>query len=100
MGVFHKIIVDELRRRGWSGYRLSEEAGLPQRAIQFYLAGEHDILAGRLETICRVLGLELRPVRGRKAKGRKWNRSNGYGEHRERSTRTEANPVRGNRRHS
>jgi len=66
MSTFHRIVVDELRRRGWSGYRLAKEAGLPQRAIQFYLAGEHDILAGRLETICRVLGLELRPVEARR----------------------------------
>ena len=65
---FRKIIKAELRRRGWSGYRLGKETDLPIRSIQAYLAGQYDMTGERLATVCEVLGLELK--RTRKAKGR------------------------------
>jgi len=63
MKTFQDIIVSEVQRRGWSGYRLAKEAGLPMRAVQNYLAGRVDILAERLQVLCRVLGLELRQAK-------------------------------------
>lgn len=60
MKTFRDIIVNEVQRRGWSGYRLAKQAGLPLRAVQDYLAGNHDILAERYAALCRVLGFELK----------------------------------------
>jgi transcriptional regulator with XRE-family HTH domain len=60
---FRSIVKKEAGRRGWSGYRLGKESGVPIRTIQKFLAGDADMTAGRLERICLVLGLELRPMR-------------------------------------
>lgn len=60
---FREIVQRELDRRGWSGYRLGQESGVPKRTIQKFLAGDADMTAGRLETICRSLDLELQPRR-------------------------------------
>lgn len=62
MKTFRDIIVKEVERRGWSGYRLAQEAGLPMRAVQNYLSGKCDILAERYAALCRVLGFEVRPI--------------------------------------
>jgi len=60
MKSFREIIVSEVRRRGWSGYRLGKESGVPIRTIQSFLAGRADLRMAHIETVCRTLGLELR----------------------------------------
>ena len=34
--------------------------------VQRWLAGENDLTAGRMESICKAPGLDLRPVKGGK----------------------------------
>lgn len=60
---FRDIILAELQRRDWSGYRLAQECGVPARTIQRWLADDNDLTAARLELICKALGLELRPTK-------------------------------------
>lgn len=55
----HKIIVDELRRRGWSAYRLSKETGVAMRTTQHYVAGDHEIRTGQLAKILDALDLRI-----------------------------------------
>jgi transcriptional regulator with XRE-family HTH domain len=66
---FRKIILVEAQRQGLSGYRIAKLAGLNKRTVQAYLAGTYDIAGERLAKVAAVLGLELRPVRKRRAKG-------------------------------
>ena len=63
---FRQIVKLELRRRGWSGYRLAKETGLPIRSVQVYLSAQCDMSGERLAAVCDVLGLELKRRSGRK----------------------------------
>lgn len=65
---FRTIIKSELKKRGWSGYRLSQETGdrVTKRVVQKYLPGESAINVESFELLCRALGLELRSVQKRK----------------------------------
>ncbi len=56
----------EVKRRGWSGYRLSKESGLPLRVAQRYVSGETDLRAERAGKLLTLLGYELRrkPTKG------------------------------------
>ena len=68
---FRNVILRELRRRGWSGYRLAEAVHphVSRRMIQAYLAGDADMTGERLARVCEALDLALRPVRRRRRKG-------------------------------
>ena len=70
--MFRETIIDQMGRRGWSGYRLGKESGVPIRTVQEYVRGDCDLSGARIAKLCAVLGLELRPVRkaGRRQKGR------------------------------
>lgn len=63
MASFREIVLAELHRREWSGYRLAKESKVPMRTVQRWLAGENDLTATRMELICKALGLTLRPVK-------------------------------------
>ena len=65
---FRKSIKAELRRRGWSAYRLAKEAGLPIRGVQVFLAGQCEMTTDRLAAVCEVLGLELTRKRGKRGR--------------------------------
>jgi len=67
--MIREAIRNELKRRGWSAYRLAKEAGLPKRTVQAYLAGTFDTSSERAARMLQVLGIELRP-RCRTQKGR------------------------------
>ena len=65
---FRKIIQQEVARRGWSGYRLGQESGIPIRTVQQYLAGRADMTGEKLAMLCEALGLGIRPTGRRKGK--------------------------------
>ncbi len=60
---FRKIIKEAADARGWSAYRLGQEAGMPIRTVQAYFASERDLSGGRLARLCKALDLGLRPIR-------------------------------------
>lgn len=64
--MFRETIKREMTRREWSAYRLGQESGVPIRTVQQYVSGGCDLLAERVELLCKALGLELRT----KQKGR------------------------------
>ncbi|GAF69583.1 unnamed protein product [marine sediment metagenome] len=64
---FREKIRREAKRRGWSGYRLGQESGVPIRTVQQYLRGACDLSGERLAKLCKALGLELK---SRRRKGR------------------------------
>lgn len=57
-----KAIEDELKRRGWSRYRLTKEleGKLPARTVYAYLSGEQDLSSKRVSIILNALGLKIR----------------------------------------
>jgi ribosome-binding protein aMBF1 (putative translation factor) len=56
---FRNTIENEMRRRGWSAYRLAKAAGLSIRTVQAYVAGDLDTSGARIEAMSRALGLQL-----------------------------------------
>jgi len=61
MDMIKKVIKSELKRRGWTCYRLSKELKdkLPQRTVYSYLSGERDISTKRVSVILKELGLKI-----------------------------------------
>jgi hypothetical protein len=63
-----KAILTEMKRRGWTCYRLSQELDgkLPQRTVYAYLSdkekssNKRDISAKRVSVILKVLGLKIK----------------------------------------
>jgi 1,2-phenylacetyl-CoA epoxidase catalytic subunit len=65
MDIIKKAIKSELKRRGWSHYRLAKElkGKLPERTLYSYLSDEQksnrDISAQRASIILKELGLKV-----------------------------------------
>ena len=65
MDMIKKAIEDELKRRGWSRYRLSKELEkkMPARTVYAYLSdkkkSKRDISAERASIILNALGLKI-----------------------------------------
>ena len=57
-----KAIEDELKRRGWSRYRLAKELEkkMPARTVYAYLSGERDLSSERASIILNALGLKIK----------------------------------------
>ncbi len=57
-----KAIEDELKRRGWSRYRLTKEleGKMPARTVYAYLSGERDLSSERVSKILKALDLKIR----------------------------------------
>ena len=55
-------IQKELKRRGWSNYRLVKEleGKMPARTIYGFLAGEQDLTTERASIILKALGLKIK----------------------------------------
>lgn len=55
-------IKNELKRRGWTRYRLVKEleGKMPARTIYAFLAGEQDLTTERASIILKVLGLKIK----------------------------------------
>ncbi len=56
-----QTILKELRRRGWSRYRLVKEldGAIPMSTIYDYLGGETDLGSDRVSKILQALGLRI-----------------------------------------
>lgn len=56
-----ETIQNELRRRGWSHYRLAKEVEgkMPARTAYAYLSGECDLVSERVSIILQTLGLRI-----------------------------------------
>ncbi len=67
---FRAIVKTEVDRQGLSGYRLAKLSDTPMRTVQAYLSGERDLTGERLAKLCKALGLELRPRKQARRKGR------------------------------
>ncbi len=67
--MIRETILQTAKARGLSAYRLARMSGVPQRTVQAYYSGERDLTGARLDKLAAALGLELRPVRGRRQKG-------------------------------
>ena len=65
--MFRETVLREMKRRGWSSYRLGKESGVPIRTVQSYTSGSCDLMAERVAKLCVTLGLQLRPTRNRDA---------------------------------
>jgi len=55
-------IKNELKRRGWTRYRLVKEleGKMPARTIYAFLAGEQDLTTERASIILKALGLKIK----------------------------------------
>ena len=68
MDMIKKAILTEMKRRGWTCYRLSQElkGKLPQRTVYAYLsdkedsANKRDISVERASIILKTLGLKIK----------------------------------------
>ena len=67
---FRATIIAAMKDQGWSAYKLGHESGVPARTVQKFVRGDADIGSERLAKLCRTLGLELRPTRRSRRKGR------------------------------
>ena len=56
-----KAIKIELKRRGWSHYRLVKEleGKMPARTVYSFLSGEQDLTSERASIILKALGLKI-----------------------------------------
>ncbi|MHC4165591.1 MAG: hypothetical protein ACYSWQ_01385 [Planctomycetota bacterium] len=56
-----QIILKDLKRRGWSRYRLVKEldGAIPMSTIYDYLGGETDLGSDRVSIILQALGLRI-----------------------------------------
>lgn len=56
-----KAIMSELKRRGWSHYKLVKEleGKMPARTVYSFLAGEQDLTSERASIILKELGLKI-----------------------------------------
>lgn len=57
-----KAIMSELKRRGWSHYRLVKEleGKMPPRTVYSFLAGVQDLTTERASIILKKLGLQIK----------------------------------------
>ena len=57
---FRREIKREMKRLGWSAYRLAKASGMPIRGVQQYIEGTRDATGERLSKMLKALGLELK----------------------------------------
>ena len=65
-------IQKELRKRGWSYYRLAKEleGKMPARTIYAYLSGDCDLVSERVSIILETLGLTIKAKSNKKQTNR------------------------------
>ena len=70
-----EAIQKELKRRGWSYYRLAKEleGKMPERTIYAYMCGECDLVSERVSIILQALGMTVtcKTKRGRRPRKEK-----------------------------
>jgi transposase len=57
---FRLIVLDELKKRGISRYRLAKETGIGYSTIREWLAQKHDLPSEKLQIILKYLKLEIK----------------------------------------
>ena len=62
---FRREIKREMKRLGWSAYRLAKESDMPIRGVQQYIEGIRDATGERLSKMFKALGFELKRPRKR-----------------------------------
>jgi plasmid maintenance system antidote protein VapI len=62
------IIRAAIKRDGRTRYALAQESGVNQAVLGRFVRGERGLNLDTADRLCRVLGLELRPVRKRKTR--------------------------------
>ena len=60
---------DAARRSGMSMKAISDETGIPYAAVHGFVARDRSILLSTASKLCKLFGLELRPMRRTKKKG-------------------------------
>ena len=65
----NELIRATFRASGMSMKRLSDESGVAYQAVHAMMTGNRDPALSTVARLCRVLRLELRPVRRGKRKG-------------------------------
>lgn len=63
-----QLIIDSMKSRGWSVYRLAKESGLPGPTVYPYIRGDRDLRGKAIGQLCEALGLEVRQA-GQQRKG-------------------------------
>lgn len=58
---FRQLIDDARRERGWSVYRLANEAGMNQQTVARFINGERDITQDRLAKLLDALDINVSP---------------------------------------
>jgi DNA-binding phage protein len=67
---FPEIIREAIRRDGRTLYRLARDSGVNSAVLGRFMRGERDFNLRTAERVCKAIGLELRPLRKGKPKGR------------------------------
>lgn len=67
---FGNVIRGAFARSGLSIKALADRSGVPYSVTYAMVKGERDPILSTAVRLCRVLGLELRPIRSSKRKGR------------------------------
>ena len=62
---FRREIKREMKRLGWSAYRLAKASGIPIRGVQQYIEGTRDATGERLSIMLGALGFDLKRPRKR-----------------------------------
>ena len=68
-----EIIKRQLKKQGWSHYRLVKELEdtIPATTIYDYLRGETDLGSEKVSIILQALGLQIKPIRKQGRRPRK-----------------------------
>ncbi len=62
---FRREIKREMKRLGWSAYRLAKASEMPIRGVQQYIEGTRDATGERLSKMLEALGFDLKRPRKR-----------------------------------
>ena len=60
---FVEVLRDAIRQDGRTGYRLASDSGVSSAVISRFMTGKRELGLSTAERLCRVVGLELRPVK-------------------------------------
>ena len=63
---FDERIRKAIRADGRSLYRLAKDAGIDVAPLQRFVKAEQTFRLPTAEKVCRVIGLDLRPIKGQK----------------------------------
>jgi transcriptional regulator with XRE-family HTH domain len=57
--MIRRAIKEELRRRGWTVYKLARESGVSKTTLYEYVRARREIESGALDSVCKVLQMRL-----------------------------------------